>query len=214
MTTYKPGVLGPGGGLLQHQGGLHPVELRLPVQQSRLAGQLRPHPGQLQHVSTQPGAVANIITVHLYSCRMRIQAGVGFMALYLYCVVRPDSSGALWCYLAAAPASTTCQDARPSNRFPRNFWSYEACITPALNSLQCLGYYPSSQIQGPGYSQNQIQGPGYPSSQILQGQAGVQTGVQTPTYQQPFQQPATQTPSYQLGGQLGGQVGSTGLQQG
>ena len=83
----QPGVLGPGGGLLQHEGGLHPVELRLPVQQPCLAGQLRPHPGQLQHVSTQPRDLANIITVRLYSCRLKIQAWVGFICV-LCCQAR------------------------------------------------------------------------------------------------------------------------------
>ena len=54
-----------------------------------------------------------------------------------------DSTGAQWCYVDSAHSS--CQDLVPSQRFPHNPWSYEACATPALGSHVCPNYpaYPS-----------------------------------------------------------------------
>merc|ERR1712106_509056 len=54
-----------------------------------------------------------------------------------------DSTGAQWCYVDSA--HSTCQDLVPSQRFPHNPWSYEACATPALGSHVCPNYpaYPS-----------------------------------------------------------------------
>merc|ERR1712014_113535 len=45
-----------------------------------------------------------------------------------------DSTGAQWCYV---DSYSTCQDLVPSQRFPHNPWSYEACATPALGSPIC-----------------------------------------------------------------------------
>eukprot|EP00092_Neocalanus_flemingeri_P052852 GFUD01061945.1.p2 GENE.GFUD01061945.1~~GFUD01061945.1.p2 ORF type:complete len:219 (-),score=77.71 GFUD01061945.1:61-717(-) len=54
-----------------------------------------------------------------------------------------DSTGAQWCYVDSSHSS--CQDLVPSQRFPHNPWSYEACATPALGSPLCPNYpaYPS-----------------------------------------------------------------------
>merc|ERR1719492_386727 len=53
-----------------------------------------------------------------------------------------DTTGAQWCYVD--PAYSSCQDLVPSQRFPNNPWSYEACATPAQGSPLCpvLGVYP------------------------------------------------------------------------
>merc|ERR1719492_544587 len=48
-----------------------------------------------------------------------------------------DSTGAQWCYVD--PAYSSCQDLVPSQRFPNNPWSYEACATPAVGSPLCAG---------------------------------------------------------------------------
>ena len=54
-----------------------------------------------------------------------------------------DNTGAQWCYVDSSHSS--CQDLVPSQRFPHNPWSYEACATPALGSPICPNYpaYPS-----------------------------------------------------------------------
>merc|ERR1712226_589785 len=41
-----------------------------------------------------------------------------------------DGTGAQWCYVDHLPS--TCQDMVPSERFPHNPWSYEACATPPV----------------------------------------------------------------------------------
>merc|ERR1711902_451837 len=41
-----------------------------------------------------------------------------------------DGTGAQWCYVDSS--ASTCQDLVPSERFPHNPWSYEACATPAV----------------------------------------------------------------------------------
>merc|ERR1712177_58750 len=46
-----------------------------------------------------------------------------------------DGSGAQWCYVDST--ASTCQDLVPSERFPHNPWSYEACATPAVGSALC-----------------------------------------------------------------------------
>merc|ERR1712177_90179 len=46
-----------------------------------------------------------------------------------------DGTGAQWCYVDHLPSS--CQDMVPSERFPHNPWSYEACATPAIGSALC-----------------------------------------------------------------------------
>merc|ERR1711953_1587231 len=46
-----------------------------------------------------------------------------------------DGTGAQWCYVDHLPS--TCQDMVPSERFPHNPWSYEACATPAVGSALC-----------------------------------------------------------------------------
>ena len=46
-----------------------------------------------------------------------------------------DGTGAQWCYVDSAYSS--CQDLVPSQRFPNNPWSYEACATPAPGSPLC-----------------------------------------------------------------------------
>merc|ERR1719295_973653 len=51
-----------------------------------------------------------------------------------------DSTGAQWCYVESY---STCQDLVPSQRFPHNPWSYEACATPAIGSSLCPAYQPS-----------------------------------------------------------------------
>merc|ERR1712078_522593 len=43
-----------------------------------------------------------------------------------------DGTGAQWCYVDHLPSS--CQDLVPSERFPHNPWSYEACATPPEGS--------------------------------------------------------------------------------
>merc|ERR1712029_63779 len=45
--------------------------------------------------------------------------------------------GQQWCYVD--PAYSSCQDLVPSQRFPNNPWSYEACATPPHTSPVCLG---------------------------------------------------------------------------
>ena len=47
-----------------------------------------------------------------------------------------DSTGAQWCYVDSDHYSS-CQDLVPSQRFPNNPWSYEACATPAQGSPLC-----------------------------------------------------------------------------
>merc|ERR1711902_474596 len=46
-----------------------------------------------------------------------------------------DGTGAQWCYVDST--ASTCQDLVPSDRFPHNPWSYEACATPAIGSALC-----------------------------------------------------------------------------
>merc|ERR1711972_1075758 len=46
-----------------------------------------------------------------------------------------DGTGAQWCYVDST--ASTCQDLVPSQRFPHNPWSYEACATPAIGSILC-----------------------------------------------------------------------------
>merc|ERR1711936_581694 len=46
-----------------------------------------------------------------------------------------DGTGAQWCYVDST--ASTCQDQVPSERFPHNPWSYEACATPAVGSALC-----------------------------------------------------------------------------
>merc|ERR1711862_310917 len=46
-----------------------------------------------------------------------------------------DGTGAQWCYVDSS--TSTCQDMVPSERFPHNPWSYEACATPAVGSALC-----------------------------------------------------------------------------
>merc|ERR1711872_1174369 len=46
-----------------------------------------------------------------------------------------DGTGAQWCYVDSS--ASTCQDLVPSERFPHNPWSYEACATPAVGSALC-----------------------------------------------------------------------------
>merc|ERR1712203_939308 len=46
-----------------------------------------------------------------------------------------DGTGAQWCYVDHLPS--TCQDMVPSDRFPLNPWSYEACATPPEGSALC-----------------------------------------------------------------------------
>ena len=50
-----------------------------------------------------------------------------------------DSTGAQWCYVDSAHSS--CQDLVPSQRFPHNPWSYEACATPSIGSSLCPAYH-------------------------------------------------------------------------
>merc|ERR1719369_2440982 len=58
-----------------------------------------------------------------------------------------DSTGAQWCYVDSDSLSS-CQDLVPSQRFPHNPWSYEACATPAVGSPLCPNYqaYPPHNI--------------------------------------------------------------------
>merc|ERR1711956_26286 len=51
-----------------------------------------------------------------------------------------DGTGAQWCYVDSS--SSSCQDLVPSERFPHNPWSYQACATPALGSHLCPVYTP------------------------------------------------------------------------
>merc|ERR1712179_245537 len=46
-----------------------------------------------------------------------------------------DGTGAQWCYVDST--ASTCQDLVPSQRFPHNPWSYEACANPAIGTLLC-----------------------------------------------------------------------------
>merc|ERR1712079_784180 len=46
-----------------------------------------------------------------------------------------DGTGAQWCYVDST--ASTCQDLVPSQRFPHNPWSYEACATPPEGSALC-----------------------------------------------------------------------------
>merc|ERR1712152_86742 len=46
-----------------------------------------------------------------------------------------DGTGAQWCYVDSTASS--CQDLVPSERFPHNPRSYEACATPAVGSALC-----------------------------------------------------------------------------
>merc|ERR1711972_910446 len=49
-----------------------------------------------------------------------------------------DGTGAQWCYVDST--ASTCQDLVPSERFPHNPWSYEACATPAIGTHLCPAY--------------------------------------------------------------------------
>ena len=51
-----------------------------------------------------------------------------------------DGTGAQWCYVDSS--SSSCQDLVPSERFPHNPWSYEACATPDLGSHLCAVHPP------------------------------------------------------------------------
>merc|ERR1711902_466628 len=46
-----------------------------------------------------------------------------------------DGTGAQWCYVDSSLSS--CQDLVPSQRFPHNPRSYQACATPAIGSILC-----------------------------------------------------------------------------
>merc|ERR1712224_849630 len=46
-----------------------------------------------------------------------------------------DGTGAQWCYVDSTASS--CRDMVPSERFPHNPWSYEACATPPEGSALC-----------------------------------------------------------------------------
>merc|ERR1712029_854687 len=46
-----------------------------------------------------------------------------------------DGTGAQWGYVDSTASS--CQDMVPSERFPHNPWSYEACATPPEGSALC-----------------------------------------------------------------------------
>merc|ERR1712066_43642 len=50
-----------------------------------------------------------------------------------------DGTGAQWCYVDST--LSTCQDLVPSERFPHNPWSYQACATPALGSYLCPAHH-------------------------------------------------------------------------
>merc|ERR1712088_143323 len=54
-----------------------------------------------------------------------------------------DGTGAQWCYVDHLPS--TCQDMVPSERFPHNPWSYEACATPPEGSALC----PADHVHAP-----------------------------------------------------------------
>merc|ERR1739842_231386 len=49
-----------------------------------------------------------------------------------------DATGAQWCYVDTT--ASTCQDLVPSQRFPHNPWSYQACATPAIGTHLCPAY--------------------------------------------------------------------------
>merc|ERR1739844_589430 len=49
-----------------------------------------------------------------------------------------DATGAQWCYVDST--ASTCQDLVPSQRFPHNPWSYQACATPAIGTHLCPAY--------------------------------------------------------------------------
>merc|ERR1712008_14060 len=46
-----------------------------------------------------------------------------------------DGTGAQWCYVDSS--SSSCQDLVPSESFPHNPWSYQACATPEIGSIFC-----------------------------------------------------------------------------
>merc|ERR1712079_138515 len=56
-----------------------------------------------------------------------------------------DGTGAQWCYVDST--ASTCQDLVPSERFPHNPWSYEACATPAIGSALCPA--PADHVHAP-----------------------------------------------------------------
>merc|ERR1711923_393869 len=65
-----------------------------------------------------------------------------------------DSTGARWCYIDNALASS-CQDKRFSARFPNNPWSYEDCATPLPVAVAPIA--PSAAFTapvGPSYGQH------------------------------------------------------------
>merc|ERR1712179_640431 len=49
-----------------------------------------------------------------------------------------DGTGAQWCYVDST--ASTCQDLVPSQRFPHNPWSYQACASPAIGTHLCPAY--------------------------------------------------------------------------
>merc|ERR1711909_143404 len=49
-----------------------------------------------------------------------------------------DGTGAQWCYVDST--ASNCQDLVPSQRFPHNPWSYQACATPAIGTHLCPAY--------------------------------------------------------------------------
>merc|ERR1712168_848924 len=49
-----------------------------------------------------------------------------------------DGTGAQWCYVDST--ASPCQALVPSQRFPHNPWSYQACATPAIGTHLCPAY--------------------------------------------------------------------------
>merc|ERR1712200_220842 len=75
---------------------------------------------------------------------------------------KTSDRGARWCYVDRR--YSTCHDLKPSTRSPGQYWTYEGCATPALNSYQCRynnGYGNNNNGYGNGYGYGNNYGNGY-----------------------------------------------------
>merc|ERR1712062_605063 len=75
-----------------------------------------------------------------------------------------DGTGAQWCYVDST--ASTCQDLVPSQRFPHNPWSYQACATPAIGTHLCPAYNTVVHVSAPTHVHDYV---GQHNTEIPQG---------------------------------------------
>merc|ERR1712062_129602 len=75
-----------------------------------------------------------------------------------------DGTGAQWCYVDST--ASTCQDLVPSQRFPHNPWSYQACATPAIGTHLCPAYNTVVDVSAPTHVHDYV---GQHNTEIPQG---------------------------------------------